>query len=105
MPLFLVLILAQLYAIYVSVVPLPISAATSQIWDMQRATNFKALLEVTLKDVPQVLNTERSSPEIKLASLRSTKVTKRKTTLCKLNAKHRPSITEMPMGGKQCAVR
>jgi hypothetical protein len=104
MSLFLILILAQLYAIYVSAVPLPISAATSQMWDMQRATNFKVLFEATLKDVPQVLNTERSSCDIKLASLRSTKVNKRKTTLRKLNAKHRPSITEMPMGGMQCAV-
>jgi hypothetical protein len=95
----LVLVLAQLYAIYVSAAPLSISAPTSQMWDMQRATNFNALLEATLKDAPYVLDTRPSARNIKLASLRSKKATKHKATLRKLNAKYRPSITVMPMGG------
>jgi hypothetical protein len=102
--LFLILIMGQLYANYVSAVPLCFFTARPQIWDMQRATNFDALLEATLKDTPHVLDINHSSRDNKLASLRSTKATKRNMTLRELNAKHQLSITKMPMGGMQCAV-
>jgi hypothetical protein len=104
MSIVLVLVLAQLYATYVSAAALPITAASNQIWDMQRATTFNTILEGTLKDAPNVLDSKSTTRNTKLTPSQPMKIIKR-TTACKFTTKHLlPSINELPMGGMQCAV-
>jgi hypothetical protein len=104
MSFFIALLLAQLYAIYVSVAALPISVPTTQLWDMQRATNVNAFLGATLKDTLHSLDTKISPRNTELASARPTNIAKHKTTIRNFKTKPLPSITNMPMGGMQCTV-
>ncbi|QRD04482.1 hypothetical protein JI435_104360, partial [Parastagonospora nodorum SN15] len=97
------LILAQLCLIYVSAMAIPpTNAATIPIWDIERATSFNALLAASVKNTRYAPDMQSASHGSEAASSQSANVTKRRKTA--RQAKHLPSIKNMPNGGMQCAV-
>jgi hypothetical protein len=96
-------ILAQIFIVYVSARAIPPSgAATIQLWDIERATSFNALLEATYKNARPATDVNSATYSIEPTSSSAAKIIKR--NLAARNAKHLPKITDMPMGGMQCAV-
>jgi hypothetical protein len=92
------LVMVQLCAVCTSALAIPsVTAATPRIWDMQRATIFKALVETSLKDTRHVASTESTPPEVIVTPTPSTKLIKSRTPF-RLAKAHAPSP------GMQCAV-
>jgi hypothetical protein len=103
MSILLTYILAQIFIIYVSAMAIPpSSAATIQLWDIERATSFNALLEATTKNARPALDVKSVTYSIEPTSTSAANIIKRRSAA--RNAKHLPKITDMPMGGMQCAV-
>jgi hypothetical protein len=103
MSILLTYILAQIFIIYVSAMAIPpSSAATIQLWDIERATSFNALLEATTKNARPALDVKSVAYSIEPTSTSAANIIKRRSAA--RNAKHLPKITDMPMGGMQCAV-
>jgi hypothetical protein len=92
------LLMVQLCTICTSALAIPsVTLAAPRMWDMQRATIFKTLLDTSLKDTRHVASTESTSPEIIVTSTPSTKLIKSRTPV-RLAKAHAPSP------GMQCAV-
>jgi hypothetical protein len=103
MSILLTYMLAQIFTIYVSSMAIPpFNAVTIQLWDIERATSFNALLESTSKNARPTTDVKSMTYSIEPTSTSAAKITKRRSAA--RTTKHLPKITDMPMGGIQCAV-
>jgi hypothetical protein len=99
MSILLAFILVQLCAMYVSGLAIPpITPTTTLVWDMQRATSFKALVEAA----HHVTATDSNTREIEHTPTPS--MFKVSSTTTASPARRSDLITKVPSGGMQCAV-